>query len=695
MASISATGSHGHHTFTLDVSEISTSVANNTSVVHAKLWLAASNYHWSQSSNIVWQTNINGNQASGEITDYSGGDLTLLEVEYTVAHDDNGSKTIGISFSITDNHSAYYTPGSCSASGSMTLTTLPRTSQVSCNPSDITVNGSNAITIYTNRKASSFTHTIKITFGSYSTTITGVATSTKWTPAKSILAQIPSSTSKTGTITCTTYSGSTAIGSSSVNFTLRTSQSVSGPSLDTMTVTETNSTVSAKTTGTVRYLSSKSIKVTYTLKDSATLSSLIVYCGSKQAGFTISGSSGTATISAPTSGTYKVTLIDSRGYQVSKTVTQDFYEYSYPSFDSGASFVRTSPTESNGTLAVSGTYGNVLDNTVTCTLSRTGLDDATPDVSPSSGTWSLSQAYSDLVYTASFSATVKITDSFGQSASLTLTLGRSVPTIWLGKEIVRINGKRLDVMAEGSDNTITDALNINYGDADGAVNMPSVIATEDASTLKNSPVTSGAFYAYREVFPIVNVSGGSGKYKVFVVLHEAYPVAGRVWTRAFNPDDSSWGGGWNVIAGNQTSYNVASGIIAENDAGTATGAGVVNCFIIGKIAFCNFGMKVATNTATTNETTFNIRPSLLKSINSDFPSIKPITSKNNIGTCTYYKSDGTVNTSLTGYGGIIYNKGGTNFGFSRVYKTDGSTGAWGVVSLPVDTIIRGQFYATL
>ena len=66
----------------------------------------------------------------------------------------------------------------------------------------------------------------------------------------------------------------------------------------------------------------------------------------------------------------------------------------------------------------------------------------------------------------------------------------------------------------------------------------SYISTEDASTLKNSPIISGAFRATREVKVIPN----GDKYDVCVTLYETYPKAGRIWTRLY--DGSNWTPKW-------------------------------------------------------------------------------------------------------------------------------------------------------
>lgn len=96
---------------------------------------------------------------------------------------------------------------------------------------------------------------------------------------------------------------------------------------------------------------------------------------------------------------------------------------------------------------------------------------------------------------------------------------------------------------KGSDRLLTDVLLIDFTNPTGESNSYGVIATEDASKLLNSPVTDGAFYAYREVLTIKSVPKD---YKVIVKLTEAYPSPGRTWIKAYNPNISDWSD-WKVI----------------------------------------------------------------------------------------------------------------------------------------------------
>ena len=130
MASISANGAKGHHKFTLNVVENSTSVANNTSAVSFSFVLSPVQNSWNWESwgtSISYVVNINGSQYTGSIPNYDGySSVTLKSGSLTIGHETDGKKSISFSFSVTDNAGQYYTCGNASASGSMALSNIPR-----------------------------------------------------------------------------------------------------------------------------------------------------------------------------------------------------------------------------------------------------------------------------------------------------------------------------------------------------------------------------------------------------------------------------------------------------------------------------------------------------------------------------------------------------------------------------------------
>lgn len=379
---------------------------------------------------------------------YSSGETTLASGGFWVPHNDNGEAAAHI----------YYwgstTFGSgCSGDFWLGLTTIARASQPSINTwpnnsPDITAGA--ACTIHMNKK-STFTHKVSYSFGKKSGTIaTGVVDNCSWTPPTSLLDQIPTATVGYGAISVETYSGSTKIGETkSCGFTLHL-PSNPNPTVGTITVTEQNASVKAKNANiTVQSISKKLISVPVSAKYSASIKS--VMCD----GVTLKGDNGTYTgyVSNKTSGTYTVTVTDSRGLKSTGSISQTYYEYAKPFIN--ATLKRENETSSKGTLTANGTYSTILSNTITMTIQRNDASSATA-VTPSlsSGKISLSKAYTDLNYVQSFTVKVKVTDGFGETAEITATLGTGQYALWMGKYNVKVGGK-LNV---GSDLTVGGAI---------------------------------------------------------------------------------------------------------------------------------------------------------------------------------------------------------------------------------------------
>ena len=232
---ISANGSRGHHKFTLSVTENNTSVNNNTSYLSWKFVLAPieTSWNWNHQNTpaVSYSVTINGTTYSGTVMSYDGySTVTVDSGTMTVAHNDDGSKSINYSFSVTSTNYNYL-PGSASASGSMALTYIARASQPSCitwpeHTQNVGEFG-DEISIHMNRKSSSFTHTVRYQFGSLSGTIaTGVTTGTTWVIPLSFMSLIPTSTSGSGTIYVDTYNGASKVGTKWCGFTAKVPASV-------------------------------------------------------------------------------------------------------------------------------------------------------------------------------------------------------------------------------------------------------------------------------------------------------------------------------------------------------------------------------------------------------------------------------------------------------------------------------------
>ena len=152
-----------------------------------------------------------------------------------IAHNNDGTKSVSIAVSIK----GYTTSGGAGSGWSATktvevqLTDIPRVSEPTVSAS--TVQMRKEVTISTNRKADSLTHTLSYSFGGATGTIaTGVGDSYKWT-VPDLASKISGELSGSCTITCKTYSGTTLIGTDTVSLTL-TVQDKSTPTVSASTV---------------------------------------------------------------------------------------------------------------------------------------------------------------------------------------------------------------------------------------------------------------------------------------------------------------------------------------------------------------------------------------------------------------------------------------------------------------------------
>lgn len=239
MATAQFSGQYGHN-MTLEVwSDWNRQdTVNNRSTVNLQARLRTNSYASVTGVTAPMTIHVDG---GGEIVNANvniGTNSTLLIFgkNYVVGHDDNGNKTVTISFKVDINVGGY---GSATVSLSIPLPQIKRASTIS----DVTGTLGSAMTLDISRKDSSYTHNLKYEFGKLSGTIaTGVGTSCSWTPPLSLATAMPNRTSDWGQIVLETYSGSTKIGQTNCILTLNVPTSMT-PSLGSITLTDSNTAV--------------------------------------------------------------------------------------------------------------------------------------------------------------------------------------------------------------------------------------------------------------------------------------------------------------------------------------------------------------------------------------------------------------------------------------------------------------------
>ena len=279
----------------------------------------------------------------------------IQTVTERVYHNSDGSKSISIS-ARANGYAASYGPsnssdssGDCTASGTISLDTIPRASKVSATNADI---GSTS-TITVSRYSTSFKHTVSFSCPGISDTVIESDSESSvipWNVPVSIYATIPAAKYATVTITCRTYSKDTgALIGEPTTATMKAianeeecKPTVSG------TVTDVNATTvsltgNAKTL--IRYKSTASCKIVATAKNSASISAQYVNG--------VSIPSGTVEIQNSEAVSFDFSATDSRGYPASALVKPTVIPYIPLTIN--PTFRRVSPTSNIITVEF---YGN-------------------------------------------------------------------------------------------------------------------------------------------------------------------------------------------------------------------------------------------------------------------------------------------------------------------------------------------------
>ena len=334
----------------------SQSVANNTSTVTARVQLVSTgaSYTIVSSANKSGSLTINGATYTFNFTASLSGNQTktIYTKTVTVAHNADGTKTCAFSATAGINvtlSGTYY--GNVTASGNGVFNTIARASTISSVTSSVSVNGTNAVTVNIARASTGFTHYVVFSFGGYSQAVTGVGTSTSYAIPQSWLNAIPNATSGTATVTVTTYSGSTKIGSAvSGNFTLTVPANVV-PTISAVTMAEAVSGLAAQFGG---YVQNKS-KIAVSITAAGALSSTIKSYKTTIQGANFTAASFTSGILTQ-SGTSNVTITvtDSRGRTATTTRSITVAPYSAPKITTFTAIRANGlgSADDNGTMAL-------------------------------------------------------------------------------------------------------------------------------------------------------------------------------------------------------------------------------------------------------------------------------------------------------------------------------------------------------
>lgn len=352
----------------LNVTVGSGNVTTNKTPVSYTLQLAGGNYdgdNYNQYGSSFYGYTCNGsvtvkNKKTGTTLKTSSGSskgtvsntsaITIASGSFDAPHNDDGTLTLSFSGTFSGGLSTQATGGS--VSGDVPLTTIARASAITATNADI----ESATTINIDKKSSSFTTTITYAFGNLTGTIVDKTSNTSvgWTVPSTFYAQIPNAKYGTCTLTATTYSGTTKVGSKTTTFKATADEEKCRPTA-TITAVDSNETTKSLTDGIGNIVvigkSNVLCAVTRSAKNSATIKSV------KVNGTELGTSTTKVTFNNANTNIFEVVVTDSRGYtNEEKIATLGKVDYIDVSID--AKVERNTPTDGKVNITFNGKYFN-------------------------------------------------------------------------------------------------------------------------------------------------------------------------------------------------------------------------------------------------------------------------------------------------------------------------------------------------
>lgn len=371
---------------------------------------------------------------------------------YTFNHNSQGQK----SFSVSIQAGIYTYAVNCTGSGSFTLPTISRISNITA------ISGSNTsdeLSVTYTEYVASYTNNLIIAINENRIqTITNYTSGASFTLNDAALNSIYTTITTAKTVSLNfrlqTYDGSTLLGTSEVVYKTFTIND-SNPTIGAVTYKDSNSTTVGITNNNQYIIRNKStLAVTVAnLKaiNNATLSSITVAGGGVSQTRSLSGTSDASevfnlgAVNQSSNFTLTVTLTDSRGFTVTKTITILVYDWTLPTATISALRVDNYYTTTN--VTVNATYSSIGGRN---TLSISAQYKRTSDSSYGAAVALTDGQQAQLILDNSYAWDLKIivADSLG-STIYNLVIGRGLP-IWFLDRVLSSVGINCFPLQEGS-----------------------------------------------------------------------------------------------------------------------------------------------------------------------------------------------------------------------------------------------------
>lgn len=604
------------YSLTLEVTEKSYSVANNTSVVEYKLTMACTGFVGFSDYRVQGSLSIGGSSVwsydASRAFNYpvkNGYSEVLATGTKTITHNTDGTGSCAAAAYVLvasggDGISPGRAPSSGTLGGTLTLTTIPRASTATV-PSTYTI-GSAGTAIAVSAASSAFTHRLKFTCGSQTQTANLAAgvTSYTWTPAASTWGpQFPTQTSRSVTVLLETLSGGTVIGSNSYTTTLKIPDSWKPSVTATLSQYSTNAFMAGKAFYVAGYSAIRAA-IAGALGDSYTTIESYTISGAWSKTVTTTADSTTQTsgvIASSGSKSITITIKDARGRTGTWTNpagSVTFLAYAIPAI-TALSYERGTYSGGAWTAGSAGTDLRITFK-ATCSLSGQGNDMDWTIGAPVSASGSALSSGTQIVQYATgigtttlYTVAVSVTDDIGNTTTRSIT----VPTV----EIPFVIDHDKPAIGIGAipqtERTLELASNWRIKPGGGVI----FEATSDVLASALAQLNGVKFYYGVGASYSGNLPNSNYAYGTFVVNKRsnnsiaviAIPqAAGFGMAINTSPDNATWYG-WRSVAANATvektaSFNVTAGTIGTRAYATEWSASAIGGTPVGaRISYCS------------------------------------------------------------------------------------------------------------
>lgn len=440
-----------NYSIKLKLTEESTSVSSNVSLVSYEFSISRQNYGIYTGPYYNWDISIGGKTIAirnfaFNIPTSGASSQVIVSGQIAVGHNADGSMVMpfNVYTPSAQDLSPTYGPPEIRLTGEWALTTIPRASTVVMSAASVNIEDVIVIGIYSN--SSTFTHKLVYTCGTIIDEVLydnlpGNTQNYAWTIPTKIYQQIPNAKSIQCTVTCYTYSGGVEIGTSQTSCMLVASEDRCRPGIVAAAATadSVSSVLTGNNTTVIRYVSAVSATVVPTPKNSAS----IVRCQINGIDVgTTPNQNNSYQFERCETNVFTFIITDSRGYVTSHTVTLGMVNY-IP-LTCNPTVKRVSETGSAATLTVTGNFWSgdfgVAANSLSISYQIEGEPtwiEMTPSIS--GGVYSATASINSVGYEESATIYVKANDATGAVVQNQAYLPRGIPVFDWGKEDFNLN----------------------------------------------------------------------------------------------------------------------------------------------------------------------------------------------------------------------------------------------------------------